>query len=104
MGHFKTSIAVMQKAVNDIVSAKQSIDKQVNDIGGTAEGTIKGWQGGGGTTLRTLMAGYDVHARSLQTAINTFQTMLGEQAKEYGVNDEDARSTLTTAGGGLKMF
>jgi uncharacterized protein YukE len=103
MGHFKTSVAVMQKAVNDILSSKDLIDRQINDVGGTSESTIKGWQGHGGATLRTLMVHYDNHARSLQSAINVFQTMLGEQAKEYGINDEDAGASLTTAGGGLKM-
>ena len=103
MGNFKTSVAVMHRAVSDIVTAKDAIDRQITDIGGAAEGTLKGWQGAGGTTLRTLMTSYDAHARSLQTAINTFQAMLGEQAKAYGINDEDAGSALLTAGSGLRM-
>lgn len=103
MGHFKTSVPVMQKAVNDLVTAKESIDRQISGIGATSEGTIRGWQGAGGTTLRALMVSYDSHAKSLQTAINTFQGMLGEQAKTYGINDEDAGTALITAGGGLKM-
>lgn len=104
MGHFTTSVAVMQKAVNDIVAAKQLIDKQLSEICGAAEGTIKGWQGSGGNTLRVLMGRYDGHARSLQSAIDAFQMMLADQAKQYGINDEDASVTLRTAAGGLKML
>lgn len=103
MGSFRTSVAVMQQAAGSIVTAKDAIDRQVIGIGGAAEGTLRGWQGAGGNTLRSLMAAYDQHARSLQTAIDAFQVMLGEQAKAYGITDDDAGSSLIAAGGGLRM-
>ena len=103
MGTFSTSVAVMQQAVTDMAVAKSTIDRQINEIGVTAEGTLKSWKGNGGNTLRTLMAGYDRHARALQKAIATFETMLAEQARVYGIEDDNAGSTLLGAGGALRM-
>ena len=103
MGQFATNVATMQKAVNDIVTAKTTVDGQINTIGATSEGTIKSWVGEGGNTLRALMVRYDTSAKALQKAIDTFQTMISEQARTYGVTDADSSSTLTVAGGGLQM-
>ena len=103
MGSFATSITVMQRAASDIVTAQAAIDRQLAGAGNAAEATLRGWQGAGGTTLRTLMTSYDLHARALQTAIGTFQAMLGEQATAYGINDDDAGSALLAAGGVLRM-
>lgn len=103
MGTFSTSVDVMQQAVNDMAAAKSAIDRQITEIGTTAEGTLKSWKGNGGNTLRTLMAGYDRHARALQKAIATFESMLAEQAKVYGIEDENAGTALLGAGGGLRM-
>ncbi len=103
MGHFETTISTMQKAVNDINTAKAAINKQIVSIGGTAEGTIKSWQGAGGDTLRALMVRYDNSARALQTAIATFEAMVDEQARTYGINDTDQSTLLTQAGGNLQM-
>ena len=72
-------------------------------IGGTAEGTLKSWVGAGGTTLRALMVRYDNSAKALQTAIATFEAMVDEQAKTYGINDTDQSALLTQAGGNLRM-
>lgn len=103
MGTFSTDIVTMQQAVNDMAVARSTIERQITEVGVTAEGTLKSWKGNGGNTLRTLMAGYDRHARALQKAIATFEAMLAEQAKVYGIDDENAGSTLLGAGGGLRM-
>jgi uncharacterized protein YukE len=103
MGHFATNTATMQKAVNDILTAKTAVDTQINTIGLTSEGTLKSWVGEGGNTLRALMVRYDSSAKALQKAVDTIQTMVGEQAKTYGVTDADTSSALSSAGGGLQM-
>ena len=103
MGTFSTSVTVMQQAVSDMAAAKSTIDRQISEISVTAEGTLRSWKGNGGNTLRALMTGYDRHARALQKAIATFETMLAEQAKVYGIEDDNAGTTLLGAGGGLRM-
>lgn len=103
MGTFSTSVEVMQRAVTDMAGARSTIDRQIAEIGVTAEGTLKSWKGNGGNTLRTLMAGYDRHARALQKAIATFEAMLAEQAAAYGIEDDNAGAALLGAGGGLRM-
>lgn len=103
MGHFATNVGTMQKAVSDLASAQQAIDTQITTVAGTAEATISSWRGAGGTTLRQLMVGYHDHATALQNAIRTFQTLLGEQAVQYGVTDSDATAQLVSAGGGLRL-
>ena len=103
MGTFATSVTVMQQAVNDMTAARSTIDRQITEIGVTAESTLKSWKGNGGNTLRTLMAGYDRHSRALQKAIVTFESMLAEQARAYGIEDDNAGAALLHAGGGLRM-
>ncbi len=103
MGTFSTSITVMQRAVDDMAVARSAVERQINEVGVAAEGTLKSWKGNGGHTLRTLMAGYDRHARALQKAVATFEVMLADQARAYGVDDDNAGTILLGAGGGLRM-
>ncbi len=103
MGTFRTSVAVMQQAVGDLATARDTIKGQLTAISTTTEHTLSGWQGAGGTGLRALMIRYDEHARALQTAVDAFQTMLADQARLYGVNDENAAAAISSVGAGLQM-
>lgn len=103
MGAFSTSVTVMQRAVDDMAAARSTVERQINEVGVTAEGTLRSWKGNGGNTLRQLMTGYDRHARNLQKALATFEEMLAEQARVYGIDDDNAGAALLGAGGGLRM-
>lgn len=103
-GGFTGTSEEFSKAHSNVQSAKQQMDKEINQLKGEIEQTQQGWQSGGeggAVAFQNMMQKYDEKARACTNVLDEIGEMLQQSGVEYSQKEEETADHVSSINAAL---
>jgi WXG100 family type VII secretion target len=102
-GAFSITPEMLQKASVDTDRVRNDTMAHINSLRNQLGGLEGVWQGAAATAFHSLIQRFNDAANKVLADLQTISESLASSAKQYGLQEEESKSTFTKAEGGFSF-